>query len=366
MTETERPALHVKQALATCLQTLPDYRTITETDLVLLEDKGLAHDHIVIGTTGHLARIPKQSQMALSPLANLTYQTACFQRAAPSGATPRFIRRLAPEPDLPMGALIVEAIEGGPVSLPEHAPAIAFSLAALHRLALPPRKQRAPLFNAEQAFTEALAEISRQSLFLDHAVIAEDSRTAILDEVAMARRDLALFEASALLPPLTLISFDAHPGNFILRPDGRAILVDLEKCRYSCPALDLAHATLYTSTSWDKEAQGDLSHSDMADFYECWQQNIPGSLLEAMRPFYLPMRRLMWLWSVTWCAKWQVKQRENTDPHSSTENWSATLSEEALIRHVADRTNHYLHPETIHKIRQDWRGSNALTDLLNP
>lgn len=50
--------------------------------LVRLPDKGLAHDHVRITGSGLLARIPKQSQMRLTPADNLAYQAACFERAA--------------------------------------------------------------------------------------------------------------------------------------------------------------------------------------------------------------------------------------------------------------------------------------------
>ena len=46
----------------------------------------------------------------------------------------------------------------------------------------------------------------------------------------------------------------------------RAYLVDLEKCRYSYPSFDLAHATLYTSTTWDMDTHTVLSRPAM-----CWQ-----------------------------------------------------------------------------------------------
>ena len=64
-------------------------------------------------------------------------------------------------------------------------------------------------------------------------------------------------------PPRCLIAFDGHPGNFIVRPDGTAVLVDLEKCRYAYPGLDLAHATLYTSTTWDLDTHAVLSQNEV-------------------------------------------------------------------------------------------------------
>jgi aminoglycoside phosphotransferase (APT) family kinase protein len=82
--------------------------------------------------------------------------------------------------------------------------------------------------------------------------------------------DLAVLCAQPGRPEVTLVAFDAHPGNFIVRADGSAVLVDLEKCRYSHPGLDLAHATLYTSTTWDIEGRCVLSPSEVAAFYRAW------------------------------------------------------------------------------------------------
>lgn len=78
----------------------------------LLPDHGLAHAHYRLGETGALVRAPKQSQMDLAPADALAYEAACFQRAAPSGATPRLFGVISPEDHPPRGALIVEEITG--------------------------------------------------------------------------------------------------------------------------------------------------------------------------------------------------------------------------------------------------------------
>lgn len=350
----------------------------SENDLVWLTDKGLAHDHVRLGQSGWLARIPKQSQMALSASANLAYQKACFERAAASRHTPRLHSVLQPGPGLPLGALIVEEIPGRPAELPRDLDAIADCLASLHRLAVPVSSLRRPLRNALDAFADGLAELKRHQPFLDQAGIPERSRGQILDEIAAAWNDAALAEGVAARAPVSLISFDTHPGNYVLRPlddpgaPGRAVLVDLEKARYGCAAFDLAHATLYSSTSWDTDCYSVLSHDDMAGFYERWSRSVSPALASDIRPWLLPLRRLMWLWSVTWCAKWQVEsgltgQKTKPDPKetasSSAENWHQDLSETELVRHVAERTRHYLDPDVIEQVRQDWRGHNALTDL---
>ena len=99
---------------------------VARADLQPLPDTGLAHDHVRIGDTGTLARVPKQSQLGLAAAENLDYQAACFARASASGHVPRLHEKLAPDAALPMGALIVDLIDGRSLSLPEDLAAMAY------------------------------------------------------------------------------------------------------------------------------------------------------------------------------------------------------------------------------------------------
>ncbi|MGF1529096.1 MAG: phosphotransferase family protein [Candidatus Competibacterales bacterium] len=329
-----------------------------------LADTGLAHDHVRIVGTPYLLRVPKQSQLALSPEANLHYQAACFRRAAPSGHTPKLWGIFEPGEDLPLGALVVEAIDGGVAQLPAHLAAMAQALAALHDLPLPLAHGRPPLKHGGDPLGAMLDEIRAQAAFLPAADVHPDTRAAIDDEIqTVAARGV---DGSPL--PITLISFDAHPGNFIVDPQGRAMLVDLEKGRYSAPGFDLAHATLYTSTTWDVATHAVLSVDEVAAFYRTWLMAVSGDLAAAARPGLLTTRRAMWLWSVTWCAKWQVESRRSRarreDPGASAEDWSADLSETSLVAHVADRVAHYLDPATVARVRREWCENSPLVAAL--
>jgi Ser/Thr protein kinase RdoA (MazF antagonist) len=260
-----------------------------------------------------------------------------------------------------MGALLVEAIDGAPLPLPGALPALAAALAAIHTLPLPIRGGRAPLRDPADPLADTLTEIAAQAAFLDAPGLDRETATQIDRELSAARA----LAATGLRPPAALIAFDAHPGNFLLEPSGRAVLVDLEKARYGLPGLDLAHATLYTSTTWDVAGRAVLSHDEVAAFYQAWLDAVPRELGQASRPWLLALRRVMWLWSVTWCAKWRVRSR-GTATSGSTENWSAALSAPELVAHVAGRVADYLDPRTVASVRQDWRGDNALTALLGP
>ena len=314
-------------------------------ELELLADKGLAHTHVRLTGTGMLARIPKQSQMGLNALANLQHQSACFERAGAGGRTPQLLGLLPPSPDLPRGALLVQEILGHPAALPADLGAMALTLASLHALPLPPAAGRAPLQDAADPLQALYAEIADQASHLPAAGVGSAVAQDINSELVRLH---ALFQA-ADRPERCLIAFDGHPGNFIVDAAGRAMLVDLEKCRYSYPALDLAHATLYTSTTWDLDTRTELSLDEVLQFYAAWAQAV-GAAAGPARCWHVPLRRAMWLWSVTWCAKWRAVSGQAARSGSDGEDWSIERSDLALVAHVRERVDHYLSPQGVARV----------------
>lgn len=310
--------------------------------LVPLPDKGLAHDHVRLQGTAWLARIPKQSQLGLTAQGNLDYQRACFERAAASGHTPALHGVLPPSEHLPRGALLVQAIEGRPARLPHDLPALAVALAALHALPLPETAARAPLLNAADPLLALVREIDAQAAHLAAAGLPVPVLTAIEGE----RQRLLACVPGTERPARCLVAFDAHPGNFIVQPDGRAVLVDLEKCRYAFPGLDLAHATLYTSTTWDVDTQTVLAADEVLGFYAAWAGAV-GPIAAAARPWHGVLRRAMWLWSITWCAKWRALSGTSAHAGADGEDWSGERSEAALVDHVRERVHHYLSADVV-------------------
>ena len=320
-------------------------------DLCLLDDKGLAHWHVRLQGTGLLARIPKQSQMGLEPLDNLTYEAACFQRAAACGHVPRLDGVIPPSDELPWGALLVEEITGSPANNPDHVAPIMQALASIHRLPVPAARARASILSEIDPLAGLLALVRAQSVYLDHPLVSESSRRTITKRL----KDLtaSLPQICQSLAP-RLITFDAHPGNFLITPTGKAILVDLEKLRYSYPPLDLAHATLYTSTTWDIDASFKLSTAEVARAYEVWMSAV-GAMADTCLAALVPLRELMWLWSVTWCAKWLT---ESVKPKNTSggggQDWSQANSDAALIRHVRARVDDYLAISTINQVQAEF------------
>ena len=320
-----------------------------------LPDAGLAHTHLRLVGTGVLARVPKQSQMNLAAQDNLAYQAACFARAAPSGHTPQLHGVLAPSPALPRGALLVEEIVGRAACLPQDLPALADALAALHSLPVPAPADRPPLLDPADPLALLRGEIDAQAAHLDGANLDRVSRAAI----ERTREAVARYGAALTAPlPRRLIAFDAHPGNFIVREGGAgagtAILVDLEKARYGPPPLDLAHATLYTSTTWDRVASAVLGRADVTAAYERWRARCAGA--EAWQEALLPLRAAMWLWSITWCAKWRALAGAAARRGGDGEDWSGERSDASLVAHVRERVDHYLSAEGVARVIDELEG----------
>jgi thiamine kinase-like enzyme len=317
--------------------------------LELLPDKGLAHHHVRLVGTGALARIPKQSQLGLEAAANLAYQRVCFERAGASGFTPRYLGGLPASSDLPRGALLVQEISGRSARLPADVPRIAQALASLHALDLPPAAARAPLLDAADPLAALAGEIGAQAA---HAS-AVSLHSAVASALSRERDRLQQLCSAAARPQRRLIAFDAHPGNFIVDGDGKAVLVDLEKCRYSYPGLDLAHATLYTSTTWDVEMRASLTVPELLDFYAAWSA-AAGAISAGAQAWHVPLRRVMWLWSISWCVKWRAVSGLPATQSADGEDWAGERSDDALVAHVRDRVDHYLSPGIVGQVLEEF------------
>lgn len=337
------------EALRRALQ--DEHPLLARLPLEPLRDKGLAHDHVRLVGSGLLARLPKQSQMGLSAAGNLAQQRACFERAGAGGHVPRLAGVIAPSDDLPRGGLLVEEIIGRSVQLPRDLTAIATTLASLHALPLPPVDARAPLPDAADPLVALQAEVRGQAGFLGQAGIAEEG----LQLIHAALNRLGQRVSAPARPPKRLISFDAHPGNYIVDANGRAVLVDLEKGRYSYAALDLAHATLVTSTTWDVDTSTELTQAQVLGTYLAWMQAM-GTDGETERDWLLPLREAMWLWSVTWCAKWQVLSARDSAQRADGEDWSARRSDADLVRHVRDRVQNFLSLHSVVSVQDELAG----------
>lgn len=324
----------------------PAVRTLA---LSTLADTGLAHEHIRLLGTPWLARLPKQSQMDLPAERNLAYQAACFERAAAGGHTPRLGLTLQPGLALPRGGLLVEMIHGRAPDA-SHAgdlAALMQALASLHALALPPASARAPLLDPPSPLAALRAELMAQARHLEQAALAPATRRRLLREIERFSAHPALRSDDRCL-----VAFDAHPGNFLIEAGGRAVLVDLEKARYGHPGCDLAHATLYTSTTWPMGGGVALDDGAVLASHRHWARCTGPAVAERWWPTLGLARLGMALWALTWCAKWRVLSASPAAAASGGrsgdgEDWSAERSAADLVRHVRERVDHYLDDSTV-------------------
>ena len=74
----------------------------------------------------------------------------------------------------------------------------------------------------------------------------------------------------------------------MMQPDGTAVFVDIEKMLYGAPAIDLAHATVYTSTMWDADVAAALNDDEVAAFYAVYFDALPRTLGDRIRPWCGP------------------------------------------------------------------------------
>ena len=351
--------------LASALARLPEFAVVRPADLEPIASSGIAHDHFRIAGTATILRVPLLSQLGLSPAGNLAYQAAGFERAAASFRTPRLVATLAPAAALPWGALVVEEIVGRHVRLPDDLPALAESLARIHRLPVPDPSARPPLRDHAEPVAATLAIVLAQAAHLHDARLHPDALAAIAEEIGWARQ-LAGEIAGGMVratQPVTLAAADTHPGNFLITAEGRAIFVDLEKMLYGAPAIDLAHATLHTSTTWEREVAAVLSTEQIAAFYRAYLAEMPADFTLAIRPWLLPMRRITWLRTLTWMVRWRaVSAARADDPELGP--WSRARLPPDRVAHMLARIDDFTDPATIARIRGEWQSGSPLESLL--
>lgn len=335
-------------ALIDALRELPIARDLRAGEVAPMTAKGVNHDHYRLPGKGLVLRVPRATPWSGDAAAQLEGEAAAFERAAPARATPRLAAVLPPSRHLPRGALLVEEIAGRVPRLPEDLPPLAAALARLHRLPLPPPAQRPPLpdHGGPGPFAATLDFIARQRDFLAAVPLAPETRSALDDEFAWAGRFAA--KTSAAAQPLALVGTDTHPGNFIIREDGSAVLVDLERVCYGSPAIDLAHATLYTSTTWDLEVQGVLNRAEVENFYRHYLDAAGAERAAALRPWLLSARRLTWLRTMMWAVRWRALAEQDglaLDAH--------------LAEHIHRRLDDFFAPATVARVRAEWLTETA-------
>ena len=336
-------------SLLSALRERPAFAALTVADLVSLPATGTAHGHVAL-PNGLIARVAYAHEGDPTAATRLAMQAEAFRRLAPVRRTPRLHDVLLPRPGLPGGALVVDRIDGRAPRLPDELGAMADTLARLHALPLPPGGSSIPC--QANPFLETLAAIEQNAArFLDKAVPDPAARAEIADELRLVRGMAA--DIGQRPQPLTIALADTHPGNFLVDAEGVAWFVDLEKVHVGSPAIDLAHATLATSTLWHPDVGKVLSPADVQRFYAQYLEKAGEAQAAALEPWLLPMRRLTWLRTTLFMARWRVQTRGARDPADPTQ-WSDAGLKPSMKAHIDARIDQCFRRDTIHSIRAEW------------
>lgn len=337
-------------ALLAALREQPAYADLTERDLVPLPATGTAHGHVRL-PDGKLARVAYAHEGDPAAAGRLRTQAAAFRHLAPANRTPRLHSVIEPRAGLPGGALIVDLVEGRAPDLPGELPALADTLARLHGLPLP--GPGSPIPRQENPFLQTLEVVELAAArFLDEAVTDPAARAEIVEELAQMRGMASTLGRQS--QPLAVALADTHPGNFIVDRTGIAWFVDLEKVHVGSPAIDLAHATLPTSTLWDPKIGKSLSREDVDAFHASYLAKVGQAQAATLRPWLVPMRRLTWLRTMLFMARWRVQTRSARDPSDPTQ-WSDAGLDPAMKAHIDARIDSGFRREAIRAIRSEWQ-----------
>jgi aminoglycoside phosphotransferase (APT) family kinase protein len=310
---------------------------------------GTAHGHVRL-RDGRLARIAYAHEGDQTAAARLHAQAKAFRHLEPAGRTPRLHSEVEPRPGLPGGALIVDFIEGRAPLLPDELGAMADTLARIHSLPLP--LAASPIPRQTNPFLETLEAVESNAMrFLDKAVADSGSRAEIAEELRLMRGIALAFAKRD--QPLSVALADTHPGNFIIDRAGLAWFVDLEKVHVGSPAIDLAHATLATSTLWHPDVAKVLAPAEVKGFYDSYLAKVGKKRATELQPWLQPMRRLTWLRTTLFMARWRVETRTTRDP-ADPGQWSAAGLALAMKAHIEAAIDRCFDRETIRTIRAEW------------
>ena len=310
---------------------------------------GTAHGHVRL-KDGRLVRIAYAHEGDPTAAARLHVQAEAFRYLQPAGRTPKLHEVVEPRDGLPGGALIVDFIEGRAPRLPDELHAMADTLARIHMLPLPPASASFP--RQANPFLETLEAVEQNATrFLDKAVPDSGSRAEIIDELRLMRGMASEFAQRT--QPLSVALADTHPGNFIVDTSGIAWFVDLEKVQVGSPAIDLAHATLPTSTLWHPDVGTELAQAEVKSFYDSYLAKVGNERAAELQPWLQPMRRLTWLRTTLFMARWRVQTEAPRDPDDPSQWSDAGLSTE-MKTHLRLRIAMSFDRDVIRAIRKEW------------
>lgn len=240
----------------------------------------------------------------------LEYQQECYLRLLPSKHTPLLQAMIEPTIDWPQGGLLIKEITGRLPNRFADWEKIATCLAAIHQLPINPLPLTIP--NPANIGYMITHTIMNRLPSLDRISISPLIRQQLLKEIDWVKSFGTSMSLLSIQRCFNL--YDCHPANFLIDSKGTAWFVDLEKITIGHPAIDLAHASLITSLSWHPSINYRLSMDDIIRFHQFYFSHFPPFYYESMQKLLWPVRRLIWIRTLSWAWDWLANLSFSPDP----------------------------------------------------
>ena len=312
----------MKNKLIKYLAEIDAFADLKENDLTEIDSRGLAHDHIKLGDTGWIVRIPRGNQLDMDDADYLNLQKGIYEAMSASGATPDILGVIQPNADLPHGALIVEYIEGRNIQSEADLEAVAECLGKIHKMPIPEKvepldKADHPLAGQEFLLTDVFADAFKSdALSSETRQLLQAERADLLQDIAELKQDKNI--------PLSLIGGDSHLGNYLIDKQGKAWLVDLEFAAYDLALIDLADASLSITSKLDPYIGVTPSDETVKKFYKTWKKTVGQDFTDKTEKLISLTERVVQLRTLAWLSYWVSEGRDkenNKVSQKSLENW---------------------------------------------
>ena len=96
-----------------------------------------------------------------------------------------------------------------------------------------------------------------------------------------------------------------------------------------------------------------LTRAEVQSFYDDYLALLTRDKAKALAPWLIPMRRLTWLRTTLFMARWRVETRAPRDPANTTQ-WSDQGLDPKMKRHIDARIDQCFDLATMKSIRAEW------------
>lgn len=215
-------------------------------------------------------RINTASQMGLT--AQITYESRALDLLYPSGRTPKVYYVDDTKVLLPYGVLVMDYLEGRPLSYETDLEEAAQILADIHSLPLAGNPQGDFLLDT-QGIPSMVAECQAMLSRYTKSPLQKEEVASLLGQLLRKGEELARGNLPSS-PGTCCINTELNSSNFLIQPGGRSHLIDWEKPLRGDPAQDLGHFLAPTTTLW--KTQSRLRPQEMESFVRTYAAKVQG------------------------------------------------------------------------------------------